>query len=45
MVYGFRASLLHSKPACALHLPSDIISNQKPNTSGMKGLLVLLGPV
>lgn len=43
--YGIKTSLLHSKPSYVLCLPSINVSNKKPNTSRMKGLLALLGPV
>lgn len=43
--YGIKNSLLHCKPSCALCLPSDNISNMKPNTGRMKRVLALLGPV
>lgn len=43
--YGIKTLLLHSKPSSALYLPSDNISNKKLNSSGMKGILALLGPV
>lgn len=43
--YGIETLLLCSKSSCALCLPSDNISNKKPNTNRMKGILSLLGPV
>jgi len=43
--YGIKTSLLHSKHSYTLCLPSDNISNKKPNTSRTKGILALLGPV